>query len=993
MGVALAIVLWVVFRSGGGGPGDAGKDAAAGGSSSGGGGITRRDVDRRPSSVAGRVTNAANGKPIPGAVVQFTRRGGIGAILTPGEPATPLSVTTDAEGEFEVASLLPGPYVVTASAAGFLTASKQAMLFRPAEKQVGLELALSAGGTTLSGTVTDIGGGPVAGAQIQAIRAGGAGALLFHRTPSVATTHPDGTYELQLTSGPYTVVVLHPDYVTAEETLVLEDKPRKLDVTLTPGGVVQGRVLVRDTLAPVANAVVRASGGEASTGEADIGSFLLSPDIALTDADGKFILRRVRASRIQIDVLAQGYSTTDPVFVNVGIAEVVDDVVVLVDKARSVSGTVVRKGTKTPMPGVLVGLNAIGRQNITIAPELSDEQGRFEIIGVQPGRYLVGAAGDGLVPVLIPLPLMVDQEDVTGLLVEVDTGSTLRGRVEPAGPARISLGSGDGGDPVGSLAAWLTSAEANDDGTFELKGVPAGQRTLLARSNDARGALTVEVAPGRDLDGLVIKLDARAHIAGKVVDDSGAPMGSVRVVVQDDQGGEVGQSAPTGADGTYEVKGLAPGTYGVSVTGETGTFAFAAGKGMPAEGPYLAEIGVGRGIDGLTLVVEGRGLIKGVVKADGKGVPDVWVTAKPAKGEPIRHDKHEPTALTDDAGRFVLRNVARGRYRLVADGKPGRGVKEPVSPGADVVIDLAELATISGKVTRNGSPVIAFEISTVGPTLDKKRFADKAGLFKISGLSGGAYEVIARDRLGAGRATVTLGDGDDATADITLAPLGSISGTVVDQTTEAPLEGFPIITITEDGDDESARGRPSVKTDAKGRFTVSGVGPGRGQIWVSSRAGGLNPVGGMESPEDLAPVAKRDFDLGPGQALDLGVIRAVPDTGERQGGELGVGMAIAVWGQRPGARRGDAPPEGVDPEQRLLWISALTAGGPGAQAGLRVGDQVRAIDATTVESAGAEVVKQSASAGRVRPGQDVVFKIDRGNGQEDVTVTAVAAPR
>ena len=68
------------------------------------------------STVAGRVTSAATGAPVAGATVTVTR--------TIGAPGTTAGeATTDAGGNYQVSELAPGPYTVTATAAGHVSKS------------------------------------------------------------------------------------------------------------------------------------------------------------------------------------------------------------------------------------------------------------------------------------------------------------------------------------------------------------------------------------------------------------------------------------------------------------------------------------------------------------------------------------------------------------------------------------------------------------------------------------------------------------------------------------------------------------------------------------------------------------------------------------------------------------------------------------------------------------------------------------------------------
>jgi hypothetical protein len=75
-------------------------------------------------------------------------------------------VVTDASGAWSATAIAAGSYKVTASAVGFLPASASALALASGERSDHVDLALASGGTTVSGTVSDIGGGPIAGARV-----------------------------------------------------------------------------------------------------------------------------------------------------------------------------------------------------------------------------------------------------------------------------------------------------------------------------------------------------------------------------------------------------------------------------------------------------------------------------------------------------------------------------------------------------------------------------------------------------------------------------------------------------------------------------------------------------------------------------------------------------------------------------------------------------------------------------------------------------------
>src|SRR5688572_12017650 len=145
-----------------------------------------------------------------------------------------------------------------------------------------------------------------------------------------------------------------------------------------------------------------------------------------------------------------------------------------------------------------------------------------------------------------------------------------------------------------------------------------------------------------DQSGLVIKLEPRASIAGKVVDERGAPVGGVRVdAVLEEKGpggggvvvrgggrrGEAGTM--TAADGTFKLVGLEPGKLGLIVADERGRIPWAGGE--KKDEPHKVELTKGQEMTGVSLTIEARdGVIKGLVLGQDKApVPDAWVSVRP----------------------------------------------------------------------------------------------------------------------------------------------------------------------------------------------------------------------------------------------------------------------------------------------------------------------------------------------------------------------------
>jgi hypothetical protein len=88
--------------------------------------------------------------------------------------------------------------------------------------------------------------------------------------------------------------------------------------------------------------------------------------------------------------------------------------------------------------GALIGAYNLSPGAVLIAQRRTESDGYFEIHCVPPGSYNVGVLAEERVPTILGASATVVDADVTDLLVEVDAGVAVRGRVEPAAAARIS---------------------------------------------------------------------------------------------------------------------------------------------------------------------------------------------------------------------------------------------------------------------------------------------------------------------------------------------------------------------------------------------------------------------------------------------------------------------------------------------------------------------------------------------------------------------------
>jgi hypothetical protein len=329
-----------------------------------------------------------------------------------------------------------------------------------------------------------------------------------------------------------------------------------------------------------------------------------------------------------------------------------------------------------------------------------------------------------------------------------------------------------------------------------------------------------------------------------------------------------------------------------------------------------------------------------VLGADGAPVAGVVVTAvaPPAARGPSGHDRPPVppvSARSDKDGDFRLELLEEhGRYDLTATrGTVAVAWRRGVAAGStDVILRLSAAGRLTGKVSERGGvkPVPAFTVVVtrkLGPlehdTATVRAFFDSRGTYAIDGLAAGDYDVTvaAHGFAVSGASPVSMAAGAGAVADFELGRGARLAGTVVDGATNKPLEGAAVSVEGQAGLTGAIPLATRATTDVTGRFLLEGLAPGRCSLFVAAADHHARIVGPLtvEGEAELPPVT-----------VALSPVRE----GETPSVELvGIGAVLKAEGDG-------------------LTVQDAVAGGGAAEAGLKTGDVILAIEGQAATTLG-----------------------------------------
>lgn len=489
--------------------------------------------------------------------------------------------TTDNTGFYTIGHASPGMKKIQASGQGFAAASRQGVNVEAGKPVANMDFTLNEGGT-ISGQVMSTEGTPVQGAFVTArpVRIG--------PRPEAAEATQPGAQEIQARREAEVKRREHAvkvegtsDGAGDDEDPAAQEKMREMKdmIAAKEATVHKERESQRDA------AIVRRQVAH-------------QPPAALTtlsvrtQADGTFTIIGTELGSYVVNVSAAGYLAPPPQTVETPSQGANFNV----QPNARIIGRVIDDETGKPVAMFSIGTTT--NPDEVLVPAYSKKafgppktvDGRFEYVDVRPGKIWLLADAAGYAGGRSTELVIQQGERREGVEIRLVRGSTIKGRVMDARGAGVANAtvqpeaasmSGGAANPFlqvihNSMRREVKEVTTDADGRFALPNMLSGSYTLSVKHRDfgPQTTPTFTVGNSGEVSHPDIVLSRGASISGRVLAPDGQPDGKAMVQVS-----PVGttpnfaghRSAYTGADGRFEVNGLAVGQYRVVVAQRNGT--------------------------------------------------------------------------------------------------------------------------------------------------------------------------------------------------------------------------------------------------------------------------------------------------------------------------------------------------------------------------------------------------------------------------------------
>jgi len=567
--------------------------------------------------VVGTVVDATGGV-VPGALVMGLESAGNEASLS--------ATFSDASGKFFLPSA-PGEVALTVRAEGYSQATQSVQA--PAR---GITVVL-APGSSIRGIVIDEGSGAaLPGIAVAAISERAAGAVVS------AISDAEGEFQLSgLEGGVYQVEVRDIAHFAAAERVLVAVGQASANVTLRATRAAKLRLTARY---------------EAGTPCTDLAVFLAGDGVARSEqAPGDSVeFSGLPPGTYQAEVHcadAQVHNET----LQLGVSDL--ERRISVSRGSALSGRVERPSGEH-VPGVEVNVSPVGTPlGRSASTCTSNAQGEFSCRGLGVGEHEARVYSGG-----------EPASETVKVVLEPNRAATLLLKTAALGAIRVSVRTNGEDRPFKVFAAGehaLPREAALMGSDFVISSLPLGRYRMYIDSpplDPAQGPFATLTRDGQ-VESVLLALPASEVIAGRVLDENGAPVVDawVQVVPVDlDHDPTVANRRPAVSDqhGLFTVAGLAHGRYDVRAESSLGD---------------ADARGIVSGDRNVTVTVARHARLSGTVRVASGTAPAIFTIAYQREGGSYQQ-------LSGRHGRWDLGSVQPGKYRVSASSLKARAAEE-----------------------------------------------------------------------------------------------------------------------------------------------------------------------------------------------------------------------------------------------------------------------------------------------------------------------------
>ncbi|MBI4407623.1 MAG: carboxypeptidase regulatory-like domain-containing protein [Candidatus Kerfeldbacteria bacterium] len=446
-----------------------------------------------------------------------------------------------------------GKYYVTVTAAGFFGTLVNDLALTADETDTAQNFTLT-GQSTVSGTVTDRQGDPIAGATVTLDE-------LNSNYTYTATTDSAGGYTLEVYDlydydgtaiGDYSLIFAADGYVTKSRLLSITTEESALtgeDATLRQAATMTGTIYETNGTTVVAGATIQADNG--------LGNVYTTT----SEDDGSFTFASLQAgAKYDLTVTKTGYVKNVVYNVAVSAGETTADQDVLLTTTITLSGTVLARADGSEINGATIRLFDLSKPRSSTADYTTTAltDGTFLLSNIDPGHYRVHVSQAGYIK------LKVSDLDLTtavsGRDFKLEAAATIFGNVtnkngEPVHNAYVSVSSKAASD-IGYGTAYTDM-----NGNYQISSLKAGKYIVKVWTTGyVEKVVQTRARQGKKTE-LDVTLRTAGSISGQINDDAtGLPLSGYQVRVKGES-----VTAYTDTNGYYILDGLASGKYTVYV--------------------------------------------------------------------------------------------------------------------------------------------------------------------------------------------------------------------------------------------------------------------------------------------------------------------------------------------------------------------------------------------------------------------------------------------